>query len=93
MGFPVYIVLPCFSIFWALIGIVGPIVVPRGPNQRVIRCMLMLIAVTCYLLWFIIYIAQMNPLQGTKLSHMKYLLLQREWWENSQQQQQDTEFN
>uniref|UniRef100_T1GW78 V-type proton ATPase subunit n=1 Tax=Megaselia scalaris TaxID=36166 RepID=T1GW78_MEGSC len=80
--YPVYIVLPCFTLFWCLVGILGPIVTPRGPNQQIIRCMLMLTAASCYLMWFCVYMSQLNPLTGPKLSKNKYILMQWEWNRN-----------
>uniref|UniRef100_A0AAQ4P0S0 ATPase H+ transporting V0 subunit e1 n=1 Tax=Gasterosteus aculeatus aculeatus TaxID=481459 RepID=A0AAQ4P0S0_GASAC len=40
----------CFTALWALVGVVAPFLVPKGPNRGVIVTSLILTAVCCYLL-------------------------------------------
>ncbi|KAI3353504.1 hypothetical protein L3Q82_020023 [Scortum barcoo] len=39
----------CFTTLWALVGVVAPFLVPKGPNRGVIVTSLILTAVCCYL--------------------------------------------
>ncbi|XP_063221753.1 V-type proton ATPase subunit e-like [Bacillus rossius redtenbacheri] len=68
-----------FTIFWAIVGIVLPFVVPKGPNRGIFQVVLMLTAATCWLFWLCCYMAQMNPLIGPRLSNHTVLLIAREW--------------
>ncbi|KAF6198998.1 hypothetical protein GE061_007021 [Apolygus lucorum] len=74
-------VIPCALItgFWAIVGIVAPIFVPKGPNKGIIQLSLVLTAVTCYLFWLCTYMSQMNPLIGPKLKTHMILNIAREW--------------
>ncbi|CAB3383336.1 Hypothetical predicted protein [Cloeon dipterum] len=71
--------LAVFTVIWAIVGIVGPFVVPKGPNRGVTRVALILTGVTCWLFWLCCYMAQMNPLIGPRLSNHTLLLIAREW--------------
>ncbi|KAI3378051.1 hypothetical protein SNEBB_004912 [Seison nebaliae] len=56
------------TIFWLLIGLVAPFVIPKGPNQTLIRLMLSMTAGCCYLFWLCIYLGQYKPLFAPQLS-------------------------
>lgn len=68
-----------FTIFWAVVGIVGPFFVRKAPNAGIFQVVLMLTAATCWLFWLCCYMSQMNPLIGPKLSNKTILLMAREW--------------
>ncbi|KIM84338.1 hypothetical protein PILCRDRAFT_68355 [Piloderma croceum F 1598] len=38
--------------------------VPRGPQQTLLRTILMLTFASCYLMWAVTYLAQLHPLIG-----------------------------
>ncbi|GAB6021870.1 hypothetical protein CHUAL_006037 [Chamberlinius hualienensis] len=65
--------------FWGIVGIILPLIVPKGPNRGVIRAMLMLTAVCCWLFWLCAYLCQINPLFGPALHTETLAILQREW--------------
>ncbi|PSN56286.1 hypothetical protein C0J52_00403 [Blattella germanica] len=52
-----------FTALWAIVGIVLPFVIPKGPNRG----------------WLCCYMAQMNPLIGPKLTNKTILLIAKEW--------------
>ncbi|XP_044737666.1 V-type proton ATPase subunit e 2-like [Chrysoperla carnea] len=72
---------PCliFTAFWGFVGVVLPILVPKGPNREIIRVVLMLTAATCWGFWVCCYMAQMNPLIGPKMTNNTILMVMREW--------------
>jgi len=67
------------SIIWGLVGILGPFVVPRGPNKGVIQTCLILTAVCCYIFWLVVYLSQLNPLLGPLLDNKTITIMQNEW--------------
>ncbi|XP_017842242.1 V-type proton ATPase subunit e [Drosophila busckii] len=68
-----------FTALWAAVGIGGPIMTPRGPQQKLIQCILMLTAGCCWLFWLCCYLAQMNPLIGPRLNRQFLALIARAW--------------
>ncbi|KAJ3628349.1 hypothetical protein MTP99_015660 [Tenebrio molitor] len=68
-----------FTVFWGGVGIVLPIIVPKGPNRGIIQVILMLTGVTCWLFWLCCYVAQMNPLIGPQLDRHTLLVMAKEW--------------
>nr|XP_053627220.1 V-type proton ATPase subunit e 2-like [Cherax quadricarinatus] len=66
--------------FWAIIGIILPFIVAKGPNKgRVIQVVLVLTASTCWLFWLLSYMHQMNPLIGPQLHNTTILALLYLW--------------
>ncbi|CAH8613984.1 unnamed protein product [Schistosoma rodhaini] len=45
-----YIPLGVVSAFWFLVGFLGPVFVPKGPNKMLLSVSIVLTAVCCYLL-------------------------------------------
>ncbi|CAB0002121.1 unnamed protein product [Nesidiocoris tenuis] len=70
------------TLFWAAIGIVVPIFLPKRPNRGVFQLALILTAVTCWLFWLITYMTQMNPLIGPKLNKLTLLAVAQQWVRN-----------
>uniref|UniRef100_A0A182K8J9 Probable proline--tRNA ligase, mitochondrial n=1 Tax=Anopheles christyi TaxID=43041 RepID=A0A182K8J9_9DIPT len=64
-----------FSAIFGVVGIVLPIVAPKGPNRGIVQCVLILTAATCWLFWLCCYMAQMNPLIGPKLHQNTILIM------------------
>jgi len=68
-----------FTILWGAVGILLPFLVPKGPNQGVLRLVLMLTGATCWLFWLCCYMAQMNPLIGPIVNQKAALLIHQNW--------------
>uniref|UniRef100_A0A1B0GAD9 V-type proton ATPase subunit n=1 Tax=Glossina morsitans morsitans TaxID=37546 RepID=A0A1B0GAD9_GLOMM len=67
------------TVFWIIIGMIIPLLIRQGPNRGVIRCILVLTAVTCWLFWFSCYMAQSNPLEGPILSQKAVFMIAEKW--------------
>ncbi|KAF8358800.1 vha-17 [Pristionchus pacificus] len=65
--------------FWALVGILGPFVVRRGPNQGIIRTMIVMTAVCCWAFWILVYLHQLNPLIGPQIPVKTIRWLGEKW--------------
>uniref|UniRef100_A0AC34QV04 V-type proton ATPase subunit n=1 Tax=Panagrolaimus sp. JU765 TaxID=591449 RepID=A0AC34QV04_9BILA len=75
----VWIPLVVVTAFWALVGIGGPIFVPRGPNKGIIQTMIVLTAVCCHLFWIVVYLHQLNPLIGPQIPVRTVLWISEMW--------------
>ncbi|TFK74175.1 hypothetical protein BDN72DRAFT_760500 [Pluteus cervinus] len=42
----------------------GALFTPKGPQQVLIRTMIMMTVASCYLIWAITFLAQLHPLVG-----------------------------
>ncbi|KAJ8984697.1 hypothetical protein NQ317_004956 [Molorchus minor] len=67
------------TVLWAGVGVLLPIIVPKGPNRGIIQVILILTGVCCWLFWLCCYISQMNPLIGPKLDKYTVLVMARQW--------------
>ncbi|XP_037899174.1 V-type proton ATPase subunit e-like [Glossina fuscipes] len=67
------------TIFWGIIGIVIPLLIPKGPNRGLIRCILVLTAASCWLFWFCCYMSQINPLVGPMLPQKAVFMIAKKW--------------
>jgi V-type H+-transporting ATPase subunit e len=67
------------SVFWAIVGIVCPFFVPKGPNKGLIQTMLSTIAACCWLFWLVVLLAQVNPLIGPELTGQVALTVKNVW--------------
>ncbi|KAM3964347.1 V-type proton ATPase subunit e [Aphomia sociella] len=72
---PIYVI----TMVFALIFIIGPILVRKGPNRGIIRCSIMLTAFSMWIFWVTIYIAQMNPLMGPRLDNTTLAWIAHAW--------------
>ncbi|EPQ30621.1 uncharacterized protein PFL1_02145 [Pseudozyma flocculosa PF-1] len=67
-----------WTTIWTLIAVFGAIsgvwiTTPKGPNQVMIRTSVAL-ALTCmYLMWFIVYMAQLHPVIKPKRGNLRFL--------------------
>ncbi|PWN50512.1 hypothetical protein IE53DRAFT_315631 [Violaceomyces palustris] len=67
-----------WTVIWVLAGVAGVsattwVSTPKGPNQVLIRTSVVS-ALTCmYLMWCIVYLAQLHPLIKPKRSDVRYL--------------------
>uniref|UniRef100_A0AC34GYG3 V-type proton ATPase subunit n=1 Tax=Panagrolaimus sp. ES5 TaxID=591445 RepID=A0AC34GYG3_9BILA len=75
----VWIPLVAVTAFWLIIGIGGPLLVPRGPNKGIIQTMIVLTAVCCHLFWIVVYLHQLNPLIGPQIPVRTILWLSEKW--------------
>ncbi|XP_053642847.1 V-type proton ATPase subunit e [Cherax quadricarinatus] len=67
------------TLFWALVGIVLPIILPKGPNRSLMQCILIITAVSCWLFWLCCYMHQMNPLIGPALHNTTIIAINDIW--------------
>uniref|UniRef100_T1KBX9 V-type proton ATPase subunit n=2 Tax=Tetranychus urticae TaxID=32264 RepID=T1KBX9_TETUR len=72
-------VLVIFTAFWAAIGGVVPMFIPRSSDRGVIQTMVIMTAVSCYALWLFTYMAQMNPLIGPQLTGLTQTIVSKNW--------------
>ncbi|KAK2162967.1 hypothetical protein NP493_1494g00012 [Ridgeia piscesae] len=67
------------TLFWGLIGLIGPFIIPKGPNRWVVQVMIVMTCVCCWLFWAITFLAQLNPLFGPMLEKKVVYLMQDVW--------------
>ncbi|VDN59012.1 unnamed protein product [Dracunculus medinensis] len=72
------------TIFWLLVGAVGPFLAPKGVNRGLIQTMIVLTAACCWLFWILVYLHQLNPLIGPQLP-VKTIKWISEKWGNAPQ--------
>ncbi|KAK7069613.1 hypothetical protein SK128_027474 [Halocaridina rubra] len=68
--------------FWAVVGIILPFILGKGPNKGVIQVVLVITASTCWLFWLLCYMHQMNPLIGPQLENTTVLAIRYLWDKN-----------
>ncbi|XP_014257075.1 V-type proton ATPase subunit e-like [Cimex lectularius] len=78
MGYSV-IPLAVVSGFWAVVGLVVPFFIPKGPNKGIIQWSLVLTAACCWLIYICTYLVQMNPLVGPRIKSVVLMNMAREW--------------
>ncbi|CCA75220.1 hypothetical protein PIIN_09204 [Serendipita indica DSM 11827] len=61
-------------VFAAVIGLnfLGWFAVPKGPQQTLIRTMVILTLTCCFLMWSITYLAQLHPLIAPRRSDLRF---------------------
>ncbi|CAF0860101.1 unnamed protein product [Brachionus calyciflorus] len=74
IGIPFLIV----SLFWFIIGGILPFFA-KGPNRELIRVMLILTSVSCYMFWLCTILHQYHPLIGPQLNNETAKALQLLW--------------
>ncbi|KAF2364302.1 ATPase V0 complex subunit e1/e2 [Trinorchestia longiramus] len=67
------------TLLWGIVGIVLPIILPKGPNRSLMQCILILTGASCWLFWLCCYMHQMNPLIGPML-HNRTLAAVKQLW-------------
>ncbi|GAV00329.1 hypothetical protein RvY_11196 [Ramazzottius varieornatus] len=68
------------TFFWLAVGVVGPFVLPKRIHDRgLIRVMLVLTAVCCYMFWLVGYMCQLHPLWGPRFNPKVLVAMRREW--------------
>ncbi|CAF1188750.1 unnamed protein product [Adineta steineri] len=73
------ITLIIFTVFWGLIGIVLPFLIPKGQNKRLIQVMLTLTSACCWLFWLCFYLHQWKPLFGPQLKRDNARIIRSLW--------------
>ncbi|XP_055911260.1 V-type proton ATPase subunit e [Eupeodes corollae] len=68
-----------FTLVFGGVGIILPMMTPKGPNRGLIQCVLMITGATCWLFWLCCYMTQMNPLIGPRLNQKTLLMMAKEW--------------
>ncbi|KAH9425613.1 vacuolar H[+] ATPase M9.7 subunit a [Dermatophagoides pteronyssinus] len=76
MGFGVIIL---FTSLFAAIGIGVPVFLPENPNKEIVKLMIVMSTICCYIMWLVTYMSQMNPLFGPVISTATASLMRREW--------------
>lgn len=56
-----------------------PAFLPENANKDIIKLMVTMSAICCYLMWLVTYMSQMNPLFGPMLNNATMSLMKREW--------------
>ncbi|VDN33459.1 unnamed protein product [Dibothriocephalus latus] len=74
-----YIPIAAVSGFWLLVGLLGPLLVPKSPNRGIWITSIVLTAICCYIFWFIFFLAQWHPLYGPVLSNELIRLINMAW--------------
>ncbi|CAI2731588.1 unnamed protein product [Schistosoma spindalis] len=74
-----YIPLGVVSAFWFLVGVLGPVFVPKGPSKMLLSVSIVLTAVCCYLFWIGFYLAQYHPFFGPSLKTGSIRIIQQQW--------------
>ncbi|XP_059045304.1 V-type proton ATPase subunit e-like [Achroia grisella] len=72
---PIYIL----TVVFAVIFIIGPLLVRKGPNKEIVRCGIMLTAFSMWIFWVTVYIGQMNPLVGPRLNNTTLAWIAYAW--------------
>ncbi|XP_052759463.1 V-type proton ATPase subunit e-like [Galleria mellonella] len=72
---PIYILTAVF----AIIFIIGPLLVRKGPNKEIVRCSIMLTAFSMWIFWVTVYIGQINPLMGPRLNNTTLAWIAHAW--------------
>ncbi|XP_037772749.1 V-type proton ATPase subunit e 2-like [Penaeus monodon] len=67
------------TLFWGLVGVVLPVVLPKGPNRSLMQCILITTASSCWLFWLCCYMHQMNPLIGPALHNTTIIAINKLW--------------
>ncbi|XP_063851566.1 V-type proton ATPase subunit e 2-like [Scylla paramamosain] len=67
---------------FAVVGLVLPFIVAKGPNRGVIQVVLVITAASCWLFWLLAYMHQMNPLIGPQLQNTTVIAIQYLWDHN-----------
>lgn len=71
----------CINAVWLTVLVLGPCVVcgAKNRNKETIRVSIVLTAISCWLFWFVTYLAQMNPLIGPELKPEEAMNVARHW--------------
>lgn len=67
------------TVFWIVVGSLGPWLVPKGYYKGVYQTMIVTTAVCCWLHWFLTYMSQLNPLIGPSLSNGLIYMMMWVW--------------
>jgi len=67
------------TLFWGIVGIGLPIILPKGPNRELMQCVLILTGASCWLFWLCTYMHQMNPLIGPVMHNRTLIAIQALW--------------
>lgn len=65
--------------FWAAFASGGFVLTPHGPNQGLLRTMVIMTAVCCYLFWLVVFLHQINPLIGPEIPARTIRFLADQW--------------
>uniref|UniRef100_A0A0K0FXU8 V-type proton ATPase subunit e (inferred by orthology to a C. elegans protein) n=1 Tax=Strongyloides venezuelensis TaxID=75913 RepID=A0A0K0FXU8_STRVS len=75
----VWMTLVSVSTFWLVIGFFGPLLIPNSPNKDLIRTMIILTAICCWMFWIVVYLHQLNPLIGPQIPVKTIKWISKQW--------------
>ncbi|KAH9402930.1 hypothetical protein TYRP_015694 [Tyrophagus putrescentiae] len=69
-----------FTCLFGGLGFGVPAFLPEtNPHKDILKLMITLSAICCYVMWLVTYMSQMNPLFGPVINNATISLMKREW--------------
>ncbi|XP_028163168.1 V-type proton ATPase subunit e-like [Ostrinia nubilalis] len=81
MYLPIYVMTGIYG----AVFILAPLFVRKGPNRGIIRCCIWMSTFSLWMLWFTVYVSQMNPLLGPRLKNTTLAWISHSWGKSSEE--------